>query len=107
MSRADPTNDPFRAIADPTRRAVLDLLRAGERPVREITKCFRITQPAMSQHLRVLKSARLVTYRRVGRERLYRLRPQELRTVADWVRQYEAFWRQKLDALGAYLENKR
>ncbi len=107
MNRRSASSDVFRAIADPTRRAVLDLLQVGERPVRELARSFRMTQPGLSQHLRVLRDAGLVRQRRVGRERLYRLRPRELKPVADWVRQYERFWRHKLKALGDFLEKER
>ena len=101
------SNDAFRAIADPTRRAVLDLVSEGERKVNDLVGRFRMTQPAMSQHLRVLRRAGLVTDRRVGRERIYRIRPDQLKPVADWVSQYERFWKRKLRALGDFLENER
>jgi len=107
MSRRPVSSDPFRAIADPTRRGVLDLLRGGERPVRELARSFRMTQPSLSQHLRVLRDAGLVKQRRAGRERLYRIHPHELKTVAEWIAQYERFWRHKLRALDVYLEKKR
>lgn len=101
------STDAFRAIADPTRRAVLDLLSEGERKVNDLVGRFRMTQPAMSQHLRVLRRAGLVTHRRAGRERIYRIRPDQLRPVADWVSQYERFWKRKLRALGDFLEKER
>lgn len=101
------STDAFRAIADPTRRAVLDLLSEGERKVNDLVGRFRMTQPAISQHLRVLRRAGLVTHRRAGRERIYRIRPDQLRPVADWVSQYERFWKQKLRALGDFLEKER
>ncbi len=101
------SNDAFRAIADPTRREVLDLLLEGERKVNDLVGCFRMTQPAISQHLRVLRRAGLVTHRRAGRERIYRVRPNQLRPVADWVSQYERFWKRKLRALGDFLEKER
>jgi DNA-binding transcriptional ArsR family regulator len=104
MSRRRASSDAFRAIAHPTRRAVLDLLRIHERPVRELAESFQMTQPALSQHLRVLRDAGLVDQRRSGRERLYRIKPQVLKPVADWIAEYERFWRGKLRALGDYLE---
>lgn len=104
MNRQPASSDPFRAIADPTRRAVLDLLRNGEQPVRELAKSFRMRQPSLSQHLRVLRDAGLVTQRRSGRERLYRMRPSELKPVAEWVGQYERFWSHKLSALADHLK---
>lgn len=106
MTRRPADEDAFRAIADPTRRAVLDLLSRGERPVNELVNRFRMTQPAMSQHLQVLRRAGLVTQRRAGRQRLYRLRPARLKPVAHWIRQYERFWKRKLRALGDFLEEE-
>jgi DNA-binding transcriptional ArsR family regulator len=106
VSRESASTDAFRAIADPTRRAVLDLLRIRERPVRELAQAFRMTQPALSQHLRVLRDTGLVAQRRAGRERLYRLRPEGLEPIAEWAMQYERFWRGKLKALGDLLEQE-
>jgi DNA-binding transcriptional ArsR family regulator len=96
----------YHAIADPTRRAILDLLRGGEQPVNFLCLQFGISQPAVSQHLRVLLLAGLVSERRVGRQRLYKLEAAALIEVADWVGEYERFWRGKLNALGAYLDKK-
>ncbi|NNE43146.1 MAG: winged helix-turn-helix transcriptional regulator [Gemmatimonadetes bacterium] len=94
----------LRAASDPTRRAVLDLLGEGERSVSELQKSFRISQPALSQHLRVLREAGLVSQRQEGRFRLYRLEAAALREIHDWVAHYERFWSKKLDRLGDYLE---
>ncbi|OWY70201.1 transcriptional regulator [cyanobacterium TDX16] len=107
MSRRPASIDSFSAIADPTRRAVLDMLRVRERPVKEIAKSFRMKQPSLSQHLRVLRDAGLVTQRRSGRERLYRIQPQELKPVAEWITQYERFWRHKLRDLSDHLEKQK
>ena len=107
MSPATVSDRAFRAIADPTRRGVLDLLAEGERPVNDLVRRFRMTQPALSQHLRVLRQAGLVAQRRVGRERLYRIRPKQLKLVADWVARYERFWQRKLRDLGDYLEKDK
>lgn len=104
MPRALAHADPFRAIADPTRRALLDLLQDGERPVSELAARFDATLPAISQHLKVLREAALVSERREGRQRLYRVEPGPLREVSDWVAQYERFWRGRLAALGRYLD---
>lgn len=84
-------NQVYRAIADPTRRAILDLLAASERSVKELTASFPMTQQAVSQHLRELHSARLVTARRVHRENRYRLNPGPLRTVENWVTRFRRF----------------
>lgn len=102
--REDPTADVFRAIADPTRRALLDRLRAKELSVAELAAPFRMTQPAISQHLRVLREADLVRPQRVGRQQVYRLNAKPLRQVRDWAAHYERFWEQKLGALGKYLD---
>jgi DNA-binding transcriptional ArsR family regulator len=93
----------FQAIADPTRRALLDLLREGERPVKSLVERFPISQPAISQHLRVLRQARLVSERRAGRQRFYRLEGEALAQVADWLAHYEEFWKARLAALGRHL----
>lgn len=93
------------AIADPTRRRLLDRLgREGEQSVLRLARRFDMTLSAVSQHLRLLREAGLVAVRPVGRERLYRLTPGPLRRIADWVAFYERFWRDKLDALGKHLE---
>lgn len=88
-----PALSPFRAIADPTRRELLDLLAEGEQPVYRLAAHFAMTRPAISQHLRILRQAKLVDERRVGRERWYRLEPTALSEVSDWLRRYERFWR--------------
>jgi DNA-binding transcriptional ArsR family regulator len=97
--------DTFRAVSDPTRRQILDLLSArGELPVNAIVDRFAISQPALSQHLKVLREAGLVAQRPRGRQRLYRLEATPLRQVHDWVAHYARFWDAKLDALGRYLD---
>ena len=106
MSRRLATTDVFYAIADPTRRGILALLQSGEQPVGELAQRFDITLSAVSQHMRVLREVDLVAVRRVGRERLYRLNADPLRNVSEWVGQYEHFWRDKLDALGDFLEKQ-
>jgi DNA-binding transcriptional ArsR family regulator len=81
----------FRAIADPTRRAILDLLATSDHSVKELTARFDISQPAISQHLAELRSARLVAARRVHREQRYRLTATPLRPVIAWLDQYRRF----------------
>jgi DNA-binding transcriptional ArsR family regulator len=98
------SGDTFTAIAHPIRRQILDMLVDGERPVRSIAEPFTASRPAISQHLRILLDAGLVAEQRDGRERRYRLRPERLRDVEAWLQQYQQFWSQKLDALGAYLD---
>ena len=99
--------DVFRAVADPTRRAILDLLAESERSVTEIAERFPMSQPAISQHLRVLGDAKLVCRRKDGRRGLYRLEPERLREIYDWSAHYARFWPEKMRALGAYLDAKQ
>jgi DNA-binding transcriptional ArsR family regulator len=106
MSRSTASADIFQAIADPTRRAILDCLQRGEQPVKHLAEPFTMSLPAISQHLQVLCEAGLVTQRRSGRQRIYQLNPASLKLVSDWVSQYEQFWTTKLDALGKYLEEQ-
>ena len=106
MSRALAHADIFRAIADPTRRAILDRLRAGAAPVNALAADFDQSRPSISKHLRVLRQARLVREQKVGRERLYQLDPVPLQQVAGWVDGYRSFWLTSLDNLKRHLERK-
>jgi DNA-binding transcriptional ArsR family regulator len=106
MPRARSQADVFRAIADPTRRAILDRLRAGPTPVNALAADFHQTRPAISKHLRVLRQARLVSEARAGRQRLYQLQPRPLQQVAGWVEGYRAFWLSSLNTLKRYLERE-
>ena len=95
----------FQAIADPTRRAILARLRAGgELTPTQIAEPLAVTLSAVSQHLKVLRDARLVSVRRAGRERWYRLDADPIREVAAWARDYERFWDDRADSLLAYLD---
>lgn len=94
----------FGALADPTRRAVLDLLKSGDRAAGEIAKGFPVSRPAISKHLRQLRRAGLVAETRSGRHRLYRLNAEPLQTVASWLDAYRNHWRTKLENLKAYVE---
>jgi DNA-binding transcriptional ArsR family regulator len=98
-----PSSDPFRAIADPTRRLLLDALRAGERRVTDLAAPLDVSLPAVSQHLGVLLQAGLVSEQRFGRERRYALTPRPLVEVHDWLSPFEVFWSEKLDALEEHL----
>lgn len=106
MSRAIAAATPFTAIADPTRRAVLVELRSGEKKPSDLMTRIESSASALSQHLAVLLQSGLVSQRKSGRERFYRLEANKLREVADWVSIFDAFWDEKLDALGAYLEKE-
>ena len=104
MPRALAHADVYRAIADPTRRAILDRLRAGAAPVNALAADFSQSRPAISKHLRVLREARLVREHRVGRERLYLLEPVPLQQIAGWLEGYRAFWQKNLDNLKRHVE---
>jgi DNA-binding transcriptional ArsR family regulator len=94
----------FGALADPTRRAVLDLLRRGAQPAGNIAREFPISRPAISKHLRLLRRAHLVEERREGRHRVYHLNPEPLRAVDSWLEQYRTFWTSNLASLKAFVE---
>ena len=94
----------FQALADPTRRAVLDLLRQGSQPAGRIAQAFPISRPAISKHLRLLRRAHLVEQRREGRHRFYQLNPDPLRAVDSWLEQYRSFWSANLANLKTFVE---
>ena len=96
----------FSALADPTRRAVLDLLRQGSQPAGKIAQSFPVSRPAISKHLRLLRRAHLVQERREGRHRLYQLNPEPLKAVDSWLNQYRAFWQVNLASLKAFVETE-
>jgi DNA-binding transcriptional ArsR family regulator len=99
-------NDVFHAIAHPARRAILTTLRDGEQPASELASPFDMSFAAISQHLRILEEAQLVSTRRAGRQRLYKLRPAPLRDVAKWSDEFAVFFSRRLDALGEHLDRK-
>lgn len=94
----------FAALADPTRRAILARLSRGDAVVGDLARPFEISLPAISRHLRVLERARLIERRVNAQWRVCRLRPQALRTAANWIEEYRRFWEQRLDDLAALLE---
>ena len=99
--------DAFEAIAEPNRRRILDLLRAGERPAGDVVGALAISQPGVSKHLKLLREAGLVRVRADGQRRLYSLAPGELAAVEAWLAPYRAVWRSRLDALEAHLEKEQ
>jgi DNA-binding transcriptional ArsR family regulator len=101
MQRADAI---FRALADPSRRAIYERLSKGEVAVKDLTARFDISQPAVSQHLGTLRKAGLVAERRDGRLVYYRVVPAGLRPLVDWLAHYQAFWPTHLDKLQALLK---
>src|SRR5437868_14800994 len=94
----------FSALADPTLRAVLDLLRRGRQPAGRIAQAFPVSRPAISKHLRLLRRAHLVEEKREGRHRLYQLNPEPLKAVDSWLDHYRVFWSGNLASLKAYVE---
>jgi len=106
MNRRNASADVFQAIAHPIRRKVLDVLSQGEQPVNRLAEEFDVSLPALSQQLKVLKEAGLVEEERRGRQRFYRLSPQSLQQVEDWLIPYKTFWVMKLAALGHHLRSK-
>jgi len=95
----------FRAIADPTRREILGMLRERKHTVGEIAGNFRTSRPAISKHLRVLRSAGLVVTRNEGTTRVCRLNPEPLRIVDHWLRDYQALWAESLRNLKRHVES--
>jgi DNA-binding transcriptional ArsR family regulator len=106
MHRAKAHDDVFRAIADPTRRAILDRLRAGPANAGALAADFRQSRPAISKHLKVLRESRLISEERLGRERVYALEPVPLQRVAGWVEGYRSFWQSSFTRLKRHLEEK-
>jgi DNA-binding transcriptional ArsR family regulator len=94
----------FAALADPTRVRILDLLSKRERAVGELVREFELSQPAVSQHLRVLKEAGLVASRADAQRRIYRVNPAPLRQLDRWLQRYRKFWASELDALERHLD---
>ncbi|MGO8875481.1 MAG: ArsR/SmtB family transcription factor [Acidimicrobiales bacterium] len=104
MARASTTSDVFNAIADGHRREILDALIAGEKAVGAIVNDLSLSQPQVSKHLRVLSEVGLVRCRAEGRRRLYRLEPEHLRPLREWVSKYEQAWNERMDRLDDYLQ---
>src|SRR5256885_7042876 len=96
----------FHALADPTRRALLDLLRQGSRPAGQIARAFPVSRPAISKHLRQLRKAHLVVETRSGRHRLYRLNPEPLKAVDSWLEPSPGFLSARLAGLETFVETE-
>jgi DNA-binding transcriptional ArsR family regulator len=95
----------FHALADPSRRAIFASLTRGEAAVKDLTSRFDISQPAVSQHLAILKDAGLVKGRREGRRVYYRVAPRGIKPLIDWIAHYRAFWTEHGNRLEQLLEN--
>lgn len=106
MARPRAANDVFRAVADPTRRELLDRLAGGGESMMKLAESFEMSLPAVSQHLKILREAGLVEERREGRLRIYTLAPGPLREISDWVEPYEKFWQTRLRQLREHLKRK-
>ena len=104
MPRPSSHSDVFQAVADPTRRAILDRLRKGPLPVNDLASGFRVSRPAISKHLRVLRTARLVHEKREGRQRIYQLEPARIQDIANWAQEYRKFWQHNIESLKRHLE---
>jgi len=106
MPRAATTLDPFNAVAEPKRRQVLETLAHGEMPVTELVGRLGWPQPMVSKHLGVLKEVGLVSVRKEGRQRLYRVNAQTLKAVHDWTKTFERLWEHQLDRVKERAERK-
>jgi DNA-binding transcriptional ArsR family regulator len=104
MARAATTADAFNAVAEPRRRAILDVLAGGERPVNDLVRELGVTQPQVSKHLRVLREVGAVEVRDEGRRRLYSLNGPALKPIHDWVKTYERTWSERFELLDDVLD---
>jgi DNA-binding transcriptional ArsR family regulator len=105
MSAVAPQTDTFLAVADPTRRAILNLLREGERPAGDLVRAFPdASQPGISRHLRVLRESGLVDVKRDQQRRIYSLQRHGFAELDGWIARYRAFWPEQLDALTRHLD---
>lgn len=111
MARTPTTHDPFNAVAEPKRRQILEVIGARELSVNEIVETLGWPQPMVSKHLGVLKQVGLVSERRLGRQRMYRVNAERLKPIFDWVTPFERYWSQRFDRLDEVLhelkENKK
>jgi DNA-binding transcriptional ArsR family regulator len=94
----------FEVVAEPSRRRILELLRIDDRPVNDLVDVLGLSQPAVSKHLRVLREAGLVDVRRDAQQRIYRLVPEPLVEIDDWLIPFRQAWARRLDALEAHLD---
>jgi DNA-binding transcriptional ArsR family regulator len=104
MARTPTTFDPFNAVAEPKRRQVLEILGTQELSVNELVERLGWNQPSVSKHLGVLKEVGLVSERRVGRKRLYRVNAERLKPIYDWVAPFERYWSESYERLDEILE---
>ncbi|WP_210467873.1 metalloregulator ArsR/SmtB family transcription factor [Sporosarcina sp. 6E9] len=108
MNRTGPKRDVYEAVADPTRRKLIQILSdVEELPLHELTPHFQMGRTAVSKHLTILRDAHLVSVRKVGRETRYRLNAAPLQEIQDWVAFYEDFWKARMTKLHQLLEEKK
>jgi DNA-binding transcriptional ArsR family regulator len=107
MARASTTSDPFNAIAEPRRRHILEFIGTGERSVTEIVEALELGQPSVTKHLQVLRDVGLLDVRRDGRNTMYRINPETLRTIHDWSSLFTRHWRGQLRRIKAHAEEKQ
>jgi len=96
-------NSVFAALADPTRRAIIERLALGEATAGELAEPFGISKPAISRHLKVLENANLIVRKKDAQWRLFELQSESLKVASDWIARYRKFWEDQLDALAVYL----
>jgi len=99
--------DVFRAIADPTRRAIIEMVASGPMNLNTVAEQFHVSRPAISKHVRILEECGLIDIRQQGRERYVEAKLETMNEAAQWINQYSRFWNAKLDALGKHIENKK
>ena len=104
MLKTDMAQPTFRALADPTRRAIISMLATRDRSIAEISAEFEMTRPAVAKHLTILREGGLVDVTPRGRERINRLNPEGLKAVADWVNLFDRFWDDRLATLKQLVE---
>jgi DNA-binding transcriptional ArsR family regulator len=104
MARKPTTHDPFNAVAEPKRRQILEVLGTEELAVNEIVERLGWPQPMVSKHLGVLKEVGLVSERRAGRQRIYRINAERLRPIYEWVAPFEQYWSERFERLDQILE---
>ena len=104
MARTPTTHDPFNAVAEPKRRQVLEALGMRELSVNDLVALLGWNQPSVSKHLGVLKQVGLVSERRVGRQRMYRINAERLKPIYEWVAPFERYWSESFDRLDEVLE---
>lgn len=98
--------DVFQAIADPNRRAIINLLAGNKLTLNAVAERFDVSRPAISKHIKILTECGLIVIEQQGRERYCQAKLDKLREVTDWAEQYRKFWNEKLDALGHFLNNE-